>query len=266
MPIIAYQYASTASAYHDDVWPYRPETEGDQYYFRLTANACLYCEQQLTKVEELERHRESHQTFLCKNCGWWKQSDFITGGQDSSSIDFRFGEAKYYEVSSVEVPLEELRKYLEQHPKEIANTNPHKFEQLMAAVLRSAYPECEVIHVGGTGDGGVDIKLVTTQSETYLVQVKRRKHLSKKEGIKVVRELNGVLFKEGIAKGMIITTASGYTLGARREAESIKTPIQERYEVKLMAFSDVVGMLRVPPTECHRPWDNTLGEVRHRWL
>ena len=266
MSIIAYHFASTASAYHDDAWPIRPETEGDRYYYRLSANECLYCSTNLTSVEELRTNRDSHQIFICKVCGWWKQVHSVVGGQDSSSIGFRFGEAKYYDVDSIEVPIEDLRKYLEKHPKDIGSTNPRKFEHLMAAALKSAYPGSEVTHIGGTGDGGIDIKMITMQNETYLVQVKRRENVSAKEGLKVVRELNGVLFREGVAKGMVITTASDYTPGARKEATSIKTPIQERYEVKLLTFSDVVDMLRLSAPDCHRPWEITVGECRHRWL
>jgi HJR/Mrr/RecB family endonuclease len=100
----------------------------------------------------------------------------------------------------------------------------------MKDCLKDAHSPCEVIHTGKTADGGVDLMMILDNDESYLVQVKRRTNLSSKEGVKVVRELNGVLFREGKAKGMIITTASGYTKPAVEETK-IKTCLSESYNL-----------------------------------
>ena len=114
-------------------------------------------------------------------------------------------------------------------PRHMAHVDPRAFEKLMQDCLRSAYGPCEVTHLGCTGDGGVDLKLTRNDLGTFLVQVKRRTHLGRNEGVSVVRELNGVLFREGRAKGMVITTAKDFTKAAREEAH-VKTPTDEEYE------------------------------------
>ena len=124
----------------------------------------------------------------------------------------------------------------------------------MQDCLRSEYAPCEVYHVGKTGDGGgIDLKLVLSDKETFLIQVKRRSDLSKREGVNVVRELNGVLFREGVSKGMVISTARGYTKAAEREL-NVKTDTSETYLVRLLDYYDIVKMLNLPMVNPYRPW------------
>ncbi len=268
MSILSYQYASTISAHHNDVWMTNGyQTKDDIYYFKLVSEKCIYCS---NKLEQIKYTKESlYKTSiisLCQHCGWWREKESQAMGQDSCQINIKFGEAKYYHTDSIDVPIEDLRNHLKKHPNNLANINPYKFEHLMADVLKSYYPESEIIHLGGRGDGGIDIKLIMTQNESYLVQVKRRSNITKNEGIQVVRELNGVLFREGESKGMIITTANDFTAGAKKEAASIKTKISSRYKVKLLSFGDIVNMLNLKRKEPYEPWNNTNKIIRHRNL
>src|SRR5271169_136592 len=68
------------------------------------------------------------------------------------------------------------------------------------------------------------------------------------EGVQVIRQMNGVLFREGRARGIVITTASNFTKGAVREASTRKST-NEQYEMKLLSFPDIVSMLRLPSVE-----------------
>ncbi len=78
--------------------------------------------------------------------------------------------------------------------------------------------------------------------------------------MRAVRELNGVLFREGMAKGIIVTTAKTFTSAARRES-IVRTPTAERYQMKLLAFDDVVSMFRLPRQSPYRPWERALGDL-----
>src|SRR5205085_2440194 len=92
-----------------------------------------------------------------------------------------------------------------------------------------------------------------SDKEPLLIQVKRRSDPSRLEGVQVVRELNGVLFREGTARGMIVTTRKGFSNNAHREVNAA-TGTTDRYEMHLVAFDDIVGMLQLPDPEPYEPW------------
>lgn len=198
--------------------------------------------------------------FNCENCGWWYLDIERNNSKWQLFLEHIFGIAKYYDVSSIEVPINELREYLAKNHEHIANINPKKFELLMQDCLRDLYAPCEVIHTGKSGDGGIDLMMVLEEKETYLVQVKRHKNVNKKEGVKVVRELNGVLLREGKAKGMVITTAHDFTKSAISESQ-IKTNLTEKYTMKLFSFDNIVEMLRLPKISPYTPWDEHIKKI-----
>lgn len=201
---------------------------------------------------------------LCRICGWW----LLTGtapmiGPEGGMLDQKqlIGLAKRYKISAFDAPLEELRRFLEKHPENLAHVNPTRFEMLLRDCIEDAYAPCKVFHVGGTGDGGIDLKMVTLDEEEYLIQVKRRSDLTKREGVRVVRELNGVLFRENRAKGIIVTTAKGFTKAAEKERQ-VKTPTEQRYEMQLLSYSDILNMLNSRRVAAPNPWDKDLEQAR----
>jgi hypothetical protein len=219
---------------------------------RILPEADLYEEQyRLTKSRPLTN--DTYDLLVCTACGWWKiRQDKYTSDLPSGKYLLK-GIARQYEISSVDAPIEALRLFLGRHPNHMAHVNPSRFEVLMRDCLRSEFAPCEVIHCGKTGDGGVDLRLIMADDTTWLVQVKRRNNLAHPEGVRVVRELNGVLFREGRAKGMVISTATSFTKGATMETQT-RTPTAEPYVVKLFAFDDIVRMLRLPRVDPYEPW------------
>ncbi len=213
---------------------------------------CPYC---MSTNVVYPRYVEDIGLCRCGYCGWWKLLNLNDVSHGFGKVDVRSKTAivKRFPVSSLEVPLRALRGFLGKHPNHMAYVNPNVFEKLMADCLRDAYFPCEVVHVGRSDDGGIDLKLVITDDVCYLVQVKRRKNLDKKEGVEVVRSLNGVLFKEGIPKGMVITTARAFTTRAL-ESTTIKTPTAVPYDMKLLAFDEVKSMLKLTPVLPYEPW------------
>lgn len=210
---------------------------------------CPYCKNGIGIVDEAEII-----TYRCGKCGWWKaQKTSDTGMFGNYLIPSIHGVAQAYTPSDVDVPIRELREFLAKKPNYLSEIDPTVFEKLMADCFRLNYGPCDVIHLGGTGDGGVDLKLVLGDKTRYLIQVKRRSDLNSTEGVGVVRELNGVLFREGCAKGMVVTTAKKYSQAAYKET-NIKTPTDESYEIQLLAFDDVVSMLGIKSTTPYEPW------------
>jgi len=242
---------------------------------RERSTACEYC------LAALERQRLLSEPLsdadcqrelalaLCPDCGWWFATETYSA---PTHVDVGYttrtahavGVARRYDIAAFNAPLGELRRYLARHPEHLAQVNPTAFERLLADCLKDAYGAADVIHTGKTSDGGIDIKMIITNDETFLIQVKRRSHLGRHEGVRVVRELNGVLFREGIAKGMVLTTAKGYTRAARSEV-NVRTPTVRPYHVELLAFEDIVRMLRLVPTLPYKPWQGHIERLGVFW-
>lgn len=267
-------YEEAQSEQMDDDWgcPYRLR---DCFGFAaLRANRfriCPMCDERLrsfafwsgTNVTRWSPPEGTYaRVIFCDSCGFWfsdeQWSIDYENGPDDALVRLSLGSLKRYELDEKTIAIPALRQYLSRHPEHVAHTDPTAFEKLMADCLRDEFAPCEVTHLGQTADGGVDIKLVTSDREVWLVQVKRRANITANESVKVVRELNGVLFREGLAKGIIITSAQGFTRSARQE-RVIKTPIQGQYEIQLRSFGDVCKMLRLPTKFTpYQPWRSHL--------
>lgn len=90
-----------------------------------------------------------------------------------------------------------------------------EFELLIAEVYRiEGY---SVTEMGGSGpDGGIDLTATAPNGEHYLIQCKHFK--TSKVGVKIVREMLGVLAKEGAHNAVVIATGA-YTKDAIQFAE-----------------------------------------------
>jgi hypothetical protein len=208
--------------------------------------------------------------FSCSSCGWWVfhglSDDYIWPGEGSEGRDYRTlevlhcGAVREFDLAHDSLPLDSLRSWLARHPNDLAHVNPHAFEKLMAACFKDTHPGAEVIHLGRrSSDGGIDIKLVMSDLSVTLVQVKRRSDLASPEGVDTIYKLNGVLLRENVARGMVVTTARQYTRGAKREATPSVPPL-DRYHVDLLAFDDVVSMLRAHATSKVDAWRSFSSE------
>jgi len=234
---------------------------------------CPYCNS-LTKAKE---YIYGIHLFECEKCGWWsviraveevklKFSEFkklylvddgIKNVSEFKKSKIYKGLLKKYPVNSLEVPIDELRNFLKKHPNNMAFTHPTAFEKLMTDCIKYTHEYCEVKHVGGTADGGVDIMLISLSEGKRLVQVKRREDITSTEGVKVVRELNGVLFRENIPNGMIITTARKFSTSALKEIDTT-TLNREKYNMKLFTYSDIVELFDIVPDKPYKPWEEIV--------
>ena len=89
---------------------------------------------------------------------------------------------------------------------------------------------------GGGADGGVDLRITKPGNQTYLVQCKQWR--TRRVGVKVVRELFGVVAKEH-ATGGIVVTAGSFT----REAEEFANGVA----VELVDGNRLQDMMRDLP-------------------
>lgn len=223
---------------------------------RPNTYTCAFCGASMDtsatgKLSDQKAYFLAELVHTCQECGWWRTENTMTlreawhAERLIRSKDFNcvaYGSVREYDLSAADIPLSELRQWLQKHPSDVVHTNSAAFEKLLAACFRDVYKDVEVIHVGKSGDEGIDILIVRGNAVEAVIQVKRRMKLESAEGVKAVRELNGVLFRRGIAKGIFVTTAKGFTKAAIREA--VSTPESfARYKVDLLAFDDVLNLL-----------------------
>ncbi len=247
---------------------------------RSRAGDCIYCASPLTaaltrnlKVYERRVHFREHSLSeavrVCQACGWWvfdcHTLEDVSRVSTSSSTYRYYGKLKAYDVASSDVPIAELKRWLSNHPERVTDTDPFRFEALIADVFGDVYGDVEVVHLGGRKDGGVDLKLVRGDRVEAIVQIKRRANLDRAESVSVVRELNGVLLHQGVNKGIVVTTARRFSPEARKEATSTGASLA-RYGVELRAFDDIIGMLNLSrrADDEHLLAEITSNHVPHR--
>jgi len=192
----------------------------------------------------------------CTDCGWWyiNEQEYVFHSDEDPILWLQAcGSLQKYETPD-DIPTDELRRYLHLKLAKLGDISPSKFEVLMGDFLKSEWKHAEVRHIGakgGSGDGGVDFILIHADKE-YLVQVKHRLISTKKrEGVQFVRELNGVLKREGKNCGIFITSAPEYTEKAYAEVQKTITN-NEGYEFYLLDRMDVEKWVAKP--DAGLPW------------
>lgn len=235
---------------------------GDSHDFELMHlgfhwRDCPFCE---SKMRSSTDEPEHFVLANCEFCGFWRVVDTsgLGGFHNGRELSAHRGIAKRFQVDDLEVPISDLKRFLRGNPTHLAHVNPYAFEDLIRDCLRAAFPGCELIKVGGRHDRGIDLILIQTTGEQYFVQVKRRSNIKKNEGVDVVRQLNGVIFRENAAKGLVITTAKNYTADAKQETQ-IRSGNGVWQSIDLYGFDNIVQWLNLPEVIPYRPWHSITG-------
>jgi Restriction endonuclease len=223
---------------------------------------CIYCKSAMVTNPDFALSRKitdesnpgdaislQEELFECPICGWWA---FFSDGCNCFKRDrykynhiwtqVRYGRLQKYDVSSVDAPLSGIRDWLSIHPEDMALLNPFAFERLVASCFREHYSDVEVIHIGGIKDRGIDIVLVKNEKICTIIQVKRRQNIQISESVSTVRELNGVLLREGVSHGIVVTTAKDFSAEAKKESQSKENSLA-RYRVELRSFDNLAEIL-----------------------
>lgn len=157
----------------------------------------------------------------CPYCGWWQmevtyEHEIASGGR---FVSLRSGILRTFDIAQQEAPLAALRDYVTKHPDQLRDINPTSFERLVAAVFRD-FQHTEVIHTGRSHDGGVDLLLVLTDT-VMPIQVKRRVNPRRGESVRTVRELFGVMFRDGYRNAAVVSSADRFSTAAKREVDQV---------------------------------------------
>jgi hypothetical protein len=179
----------------------------------------------------------------CPACGWWIGGQYITdgGGRGWTVKELYIGLLQRYALASAKLPTETLRTALKKSPALIYEVHPRKMEELVGSVFRDFY-NCEVRHVGRTGDGGVDLLLVESDN-SVIVQVKRRMSQNASEGVSLIREVVGATLLSGHRRAIVVTTGR-FTRGSKKVSHgAVEQGVLERLElIDISQFIEILGL------------------------
>ena len=221
----------------------------------LTHGHCVWCQGVMdvgttppTEVADGSAWRWLYTYARCPGCGWWvvrHEENHVLGDFVEPHTSYAYALLAEFDVSALDVPIELARDFLARHPSHIAHFDPYRFEALIRSCLRDRYPGAEVIALGGRRDRGIDLKVVTTDEGPILVQVKHRSlNLTGPEGVEVVRSLHGVMLREGVFRGAVLSAAPRFTRGAHMEVAMVAERV-ESYTMDLLPFDDIVHLLQI---------------------
>lgn len=243
------------------------------------AGNCLYCQTTLIRgqtddIPVPDRDSRSfdwrYEVAECPRCNWWcisynEQAPFFLAW-DFYKTMHAYAVMRSFDVFGLDTPLELARRHLAHNQHKIARFDPFKFEELMADCLQDYLGDHEIIKLGGRRDKGIDIKAVRSDGQLTLVSVKRHADYSKRESVKTIRDLHGVMLRDGVTRGMVITTARDFSDDAKDDVEVASRQL-EGYSMELFSLRDVVALLGLP-LRATAPWENLgikLREPRPTW-
>lgn len=203
--------------------------------------------------------------FRCSSCGWWEVN---IEHFDSAGPEGNFNEANYrgvlraYNPDDIKIPIQVLRQELLRRGDVIYQIHDKKMEQLVASVLKDFYPGCEVSLCGKTGDGGIDL-IILLSDTPMAVQVKRRTRPNSVERVEAVRAFLGASLLRGYEHLLYVTTADRFTggpYGAQTEAEIAlqRKLVKQFHLINRRRFFD---MLHLVTNEDRKNWRKVLPPV-----
>jgi restriction system protein len=195
--------------------------------------------------------------WQCGICGWWelKETERVLDGinQNTFTQRLKHGVLKKYAPSSFSIPINTLKTELAKRENLIYSIHYKKMEELVKSILSDFY-NCEVHHVGKTGDQGVDLILIKNDSP-ILIQVKRRTKPNRAEPVREIREFLGAvkLHESNSKEAIFVTSADRYTKRAQLAASSaIDKNLVNRFD--LVDLNSLLSMMDISSGHLTTPW------------
>jgi restriction system protein len=201
----------------------------------------------------------------CDLCNWWEYLHNFSEEEDNmSEVNTQnwdtliHGIVKQFNISDKQIPINTLVNELLKKKDILYSIDPYKFEEIAQHVF-SAYFNCEVKHVGQTGDGGIDL-IIVLADEPILVQVKRRTSENHIELVSGIREFVGAMYLKDSRKGIYLSTAKDFSKGAKKTANSVLD--NRKFELfELKNFESFCDMLNVLKKEDYKPWRQFIEKI-----
>lgn len=220
---------------------------------------CEYCDAKMLLIEFSSKdvgYGSGIGKFIseCKNCGWWQaqhtEFQFIDEDWTDRQVEGFQGILRAYDLESITVPVNTLRTYVLKKPAMLYDIHPTKMEQLVGAVFKD-YFDCEVIHIGKSHDGGIDL-LMIDGNQQYVIQVKRRTCTNSVEGVQAISELLGAMILDRKRKGIFVTTADHYSESAVKATRRSKKIAG--VTINLIDFKKFVDILKLSTNDIIPHW------------
>lgn len=200
------------------------------FHYSPEFTTCKYCNGNLiVKKSDIDYTLHGRILYFCKKCGWWyvmqviEEYDFnedeliFTDGVEITQVH---AVLKRFDASSLDVPMEVLKSELSKREEILYKIHPTKMERLVQDVLGDFF-SCEVEHIGRSGDGGIDLVMITGD-KPIAVQVKRRTRTEHIEQVNEIREFVGALMLGQKLNGLFITTGAEFSSGCYSSADLAK--------------------------------------------
>lgn len=227
---------------------------------------CPYCNSYLSKSDEIDwsnsgggsLERYEGQALSCEICGWWVfqiHHRFSAGGYDSLNFTTYEGIVYQFDISGTELPITAIRREILKKGFAKTPLSPKELELLVGSVMRD-YFHCRVKHVGGPGDGGIDLLLLEAENPV-IVQVKCLRNPKKKVSVSVIRDLLGSMLLASTNRGIIASISSDFTKPAKEAA--IKAKQICAFDIDLYNQERIRDILKIT-TPPEKPWTKYIPE------
>lgn len=226
-----------------------------------SARGCPYCGSEMESAafkpseEDIDPEgRHSYRLWSCFHCAYWQAYGF-----EANPDLICTAAASVLERFESRIPdgcYAEWAQSLRADPSRWHSMDPKDMEKLIASIFKANFANAEVLHVGRVGDGGVDVILVEANGTKWLTQVKRREKPGAHEGPDTLRNLVGVMVREGGTYGIVATTADHFSSTAIKEGKAYS---RQGYEIRLLDRGKLVRMLGAVLPE--RPWQPYLDKI-----
>jgi len=210
--------------------------------------------------------KKNDEVRKCSSCGWW-QYNYVENIKEEARwyqllIRFYKGVVKVFNSEDKKLPISVLNEECKKNPVILYQVGTRKFEEFLQCTLKSVY-NCEVIHCGKTGDGGIDL-LILNSDEPILVQAKRRTEAKSNyaEPIKDIREFLGVMLINKAQKGIYVTTSKKYSKNTEKTINDIiEKKIVTRFDI--VNFDALISIFNQKKVIHHAPWEELINSQKY---
>jgi len=224
---------------------------------------CFYCSTALIRIENETLQESMHRDYClwyCDYCRFWQARIYSAFRACTPPPDnwAYISKLREFDTNLPEGCSEELALYIRRHPNFLHSCDPKGFEKFVADVFRANYTNAEVLHVGKPDDGGVDVLLIETKGEQWLIQVKRRKSPSPSEGVGTIRDILGAMHLKEARIGIVVSTTKRFSQPAQKaavKAGKVRNPVTIHL-IDKDAFNRMLD-----PVLPDRPWLDPISEV-----
>lgn len=250
--------------------PYKNPNDIDKFFKKR--GYCPFCGKDIPSVFKNTRSStmgfelwEFIEIWECDNCGWWEYLYEFSEEEDNFDTvstknwdTLRHGIIKKFNISDKQIPINTLMNEVAKNQSILYDIDPYKLEDI-AQVVFSAYYDCEVKHVGKTGDGGKDL-IIVQSDDPILVQVKRRENPEHIELVKGIREFVGTMYIENANKGIYLSTAKEFSRGCKETTEQLLN--NRKFDTfDLVNYEKFCSMLGIIKKDSFKPWMKFVEDI-----